>query len=128
MADPHDEPHKGDAGVPPETSVSLLERLRAGEPEAWERMAALYYPWVSARLQGRFRRWKWPTADVVDVVQEVFLAVKKGLPGFRRQGARGHLSRLDLGHRPVQTPRPRSASDAGAEPRSERCASCAKRR
>jgi RNA polymerase sigma-70 factor (ECF subfamily) len=62
------------------TSLTLLERLRANEPEAWQALVRLYSPLV----------WHWCArvgvrgADADDVAQEVFQAAATGLAGFRR--------------------------------------------
>jgi RNA polymerase sigma-70 factor (ECF subfamily) len=62
------------------TPLSLLEQLRANDPAAWQRFAALYAPLV------RF----WCTRsglrgpDAEDLAQEVFAAAAAGLPGFHR--------------------------------------------
>jgi RNA polymerase sigma-70 factor (ECF subfamily) len=62
------------------TSLSLLERARANDGEAWQGLVRLYEPLVSfwcrrAGLQG---------PDAEDLVQEVFAAAAAGLAGFRR--------------------------------------------
>jgi RNA polymerase sigma-70 factor (ECF subfamily) len=62
------------------TSLSLLERARRREPQAWERLVALYRPLVlfwcrRAGVQG---------PDAEDVSQEVFAAAAGGLERFRR--------------------------------------------
>jgi RNA polymerase sigma-70 factor (ECF subfamily) len=62
------------------TSLSLLERARRREPQAWERLVALYRPLVlfwckRAGVQG---------PDAEDVSQEVFAAAAAGLERFRR--------------------------------------------
>ena len=62
------------------TSLTLLQRLRANEPDAWQTLVLLYTPllyhWCArAGLQG---------ADADDVLQEVFRAVAAHLGGFRR--------------------------------------------
>ncbi len=69
----------------PSTSSSLVCQVRASSPEAWTRLARLYAPLVygwckQARLQN---------ADIADVVQNVFVAVHKGITGFRRDPAAG---------------------------------------
>src|SRR5262245_3272794 len=62
------------------TSRSLLARLHANEPAAWDRLIALYAPLV----------WHWcrkmalPQQDVADVFQEVFKAVALHIATFRR--------------------------------------------
>jgi RNA polymerase sigma-70 factor (ECF subfamily) len=76
------------------TSLSLLERAKAQEPAAWERLMSLYAPlvdrWsVKAGLQD---------ADAADVRQEVFLAVNRKIVDFHRDQAgdtfRGWLHRI----------------------------------
>jgi RNA polymerase sigma-70 factor (ECF subfamily) len=75
VADPHDtpDPLRG-------TSLTLLQRLRASEPDAWSSLVRLYTPllyhWCArAGVQG---------ADADDVVQDVFKSVAAHLEGFRR--------------------------------------------
>jgi RNA polymerase sigma-70 factor (ECF subfamily) len=63
-----------------ETSLTLLQRLYANEPEAWRTMVHLYtplvYQWCArAGVKG---------ADADDVAQEVFRAAAAHLGGFRR--------------------------------------------
>lgn len=66
-----------------DTSLTLLERLRANEPDAWRVFVQLYTPLV----------YHWCArggvlgADADDVVQEIFLAVSNHLDGFRRDRA-----------------------------------------
>jgi RNA polymerase sigma-70 factor, ECF subfamily len=80
MADLHDHIGKGQAPDPGSTSSTLLGRLLQGDGEAWDRMVKLYYPLVYGWCRPRVGR----AEDTKDVVQEVFAAVAKGLPGFRR--------------------------------------------
>src|SRR5438876_11872967 len=62
------------------TSRSLLARLHANEPAAWDRLITLYAPLV----------WHWcrkmalPQQDVADVFQEVFKAVALHIATFRK--------------------------------------------
>jgi RNA polymerase sigma-70 factor, ECF subfamily len=62
------------------TSMSLLERVRSKDEEAWRRLLHLYTPLV-ANWCGR-RGVLGQDAD--DVTQEVFLAVSGGLADFQR--------------------------------------------
>src|SRR5262245_9815978 len=62
------------------TSLSLLERARTNDQEAWTRLAALYRPLVLFWC----RQAHCPAAEIEDVAQEVFAGVAKGLSGFRR--------------------------------------------
>ena len=78
------------------TSASLLTRLRhAGDKPAWDRFVDLYAP-LLARWAGQL------TADASaadDLVQDVFLALLRKLPGFRYDPAesfRGWLRTLLL--------------------------------
>jgi RNA polymerase sigma-70 factor (ECF subfamily) len=68
------------SGADQATPLSLLERLRANDPAAWQRVVQLYAPLV------RFwcRRAGLRDADAEDVAQEVFAAAAAGLAGFRR--------------------------------------------
>ena len=65
----------------PGTSLTLLQRLRDNEPEAWRVVVKLYTPllyhWCARRgVRG---------ADAEDVAQEVFQAAAAGLARFRRE-------------------------------------------
>lgn len=62
------------------TSLSLLYRVRAGDPGAWQRLVALYTPLVAHWG----RRAGLQPADVDDVTQEVFAAVADSLDRFRK--------------------------------------------
>jgi RNA polymerase sigma-70 factor (ECF subfamily) len=65
------------------TSLSLLEGLRAQDPESWRRLVTLYGPLVVA--------WCWQqglqAADVEDVAQEVFQVVLRRVEDFRKEKA-----------------------------------------
>ncbi len=69
------------------TPISLLERLRLGaDPASWQRLVALYTPFVSGWLRAQGVQ----PADVDDLTQEVLGTLVRELPGFRhdlRQGA-----------------------------------------
>jgi RNA polymerase sigma-70 factor (ECF subfamily) len=67
--------------TPPRTSLTLLQRLRDNQPEAWSVVVGLYTPllyhWCARRgVRG---------ADAEDVAQEVFGAAAAGLARFRRE-------------------------------------------
>jgi RNA polymerase sigma-70 factor (ECF subfamily) len=68
------------AGNPQVTPLSLLERLRANDATAWQRMTVLYGPLVRLWC----RRANLAVEDVEDVLQEVFAAAAAGLTGFHR--------------------------------------------
>jgi RNA polymerase sigma-70 factor (ECF subfamily) len=69
-----------DARLSTSTSRSLLARLHANEPAAWDRLVGLYAPLV----------WHWcgrmnlPRQDAADVFQEVFQAVAANFDAFRK--------------------------------------------
>lgn len=71
----------GDSSVsdPRGTSLTLLERARANEAGAWDRLVRLYTPLV----QHWTRQAGVQTADADDVLQEVFLAASRDLATFR---------------------------------------------
>jgi RNA polymerase sigma-70 factor (ECF subfamily) len=73
------EPPTGDKN--PSVAASLLERLRAGETGAWERLAGLY----AATVYVWCRRAGVCEADAPDVSQEVFSAVARHITDFRRE-------------------------------------------
>jgi RNA polymerase sigma-70 factor (ECF subfamily) len=64
----------------PSTSLTLLERARRREPQAWERLVQLYRPLV----QFWCRRAGLVGPDAEDVSQEVFAAAAGSLEQFRR--------------------------------------------
>ena len=70
-----------DTSPPPgDTCLSLLERARSNDPEAWRRLMVLYRPLVLFWCgRGGVRG-----ADADDVAQDVFAAAAAGLSGFRR--------------------------------------------
>jgi RNA polymerase sigma-70 factor (ECF subfamily) len=65
------------------TSLTLLERARANDDEAWRRLVFLYSPLVFSWC----RRAGLRSEDAADVLQEVFIAVSRALAAFdRREG------------------------------------------
>lgn len=67
------------------TRPSLLIRAQAGDEGAWENLCELYRPLIV----GWLRRQAVPDGDVDDLVQEIFLAVVRGLPSFSHSGRPG---------------------------------------
>jgi RNA polymerase sigma-70 factor (ECF subfamily) len=63
------------------TSRSLLARLRANEPMAWDRLVHLYAPLVWHWC----RRMNLPGQDAADIFQEVFQAVALHIGRFRKE-------------------------------------------
>jgi RNA polymerase sigma-70 factor (ECF subfamily) len=76
------------------TSRSLLARVRADEPDAWDRLVHLYAPLVLHWC----RRSGLQNQDVADIFQEVFQAVVSHVGNFRREREgdtfRGWLRRI----------------------------------
>ncbi len=61
------------------TSISLLDRLqKSGDSQAWNRFVELYTPLIHHSV----RRTGLPTAEVSDLVQDVFLLLLRKLPAF----------------------------------------------
>jgi RNA polymerase sigma-70 factor, ECF subfamily len=85
MTDP---PVIPNSGSNPTTSATLLERARARDRGAWERLVDLYEPLVLRWC----RRAKLGSADAADITQEVFLAVSGHIGTFRMEEA-GHTFR-----------------------------------
>jgi RNA polymerase sigma-70 factor (ECF subfamily) len=67
------------------TRQSLLLRACQGDEGAWQDLCELYRPLIA----GWLRRQSVPEADIDDLVQEIFLAVVRGLPLFSHSGRRG---------------------------------------
>jgi RNA polymerase sigma-70 factor (ECF subfamily) len=63
------------------TSQSLLERIKADDAAAWDRLIGLYAPLVYRWC----RRWDLPDQEIADVLQEVFQAVATHVAGFRKE-------------------------------------------
>lgn len=68
----------GSSGLAESTSVSLIERVQAREPNAWQRFSDLYTPLVYTWA----RRGGLQDSDACDVVQEVFRGVLLGIDRF----------------------------------------------
>lgn len=95
MTSPQEMPgSKGEPQPSTGTSRSLLERVKADDAGAWERLVTLYAPLVFHWC----RRWDLREADAADVLQEVFQAVVGHIAGFRKEMAggsfRGWLRRI----------------------------------
>jgi RNA polymerase sigma-70 factor (ECF subfamily) len=100
------------------TPLSLLERVRSRDPQAWHRLVELYQPLVLAWCH----RAGVTSIDAEDVAQEVFAAAASALDHFRRDrpgdtfcGWLRVISRnqiLQLFRRSKGRPRPEGGSDA----------------
>jgi RNA polymerase sigma-70 factor (ECF subfamily) len=67
--------------TPTGTSSSLLDRVRADEAGAWDRLVTLYAP----LLYHWCRRWRLREEDLADVFQEVFQTLVVHIADFRRE-------------------------------------------
>jgi RNA polymerase sigma-70 factor, ECF subfamily len=67
------------------TRHSLLLRARGGDEDAWADLSRLYRPLI----RGYLRRQSVPEAEQDDLVQEILLAIVRGLPSFEHSGRRG---------------------------------------
>jgi RNA polymerase sigma-70 factor (ECF subfamily) len=65
------------------TSLSLLQKAKDRNPEAWQRLVTLYSPVVYRWV----RKSGVKSQDAADVVQEVFRAVSRSIGCFRRESA-----------------------------------------
>ena len=84
MATSPDNPSNGEGSHPSTaTSRSLLERVKANEAEAWDRLVALYAPLVFQWCRG----WDLREQDAADIFQEVFQSVAAHIGGFRKERA-----------------------------------------
>jgi RNA polymerase sigma-70 factor (ECF subfamily) len=70
------------------TSLTLIDRIKIHDKEAWVRLVTLYTPF----LHYWCRRWGVSRADADDVLQEVFQAISQNLKDFRREQT-GHSFR-----------------------------------
>jgi RNA polymerase sigma-70 factor, ECF subfamily len=62
------------------TSRSLLERIKADDAAAWDRLISLYAPMAYRWC----RRWDLPDQEIADVLQEVFQSVGANISRFRK--------------------------------------------
>jgi RNA polymerase sigma-70 factor (ECF subfamily) len=107
----------GATAPPGGTSLTLLQRLRTNEADAWREMVYLYTPLVYRWCAGLGVR----GADADDVSQEVFRAAAAGLAGFRRERSgdtfrgwlRGITRNMVLLHFRHQGRGPQASGDTG---------------
>jgi RNA polymerase sigma-70 factor (ECF subfamily) len=69
-----------------ESTLSLLERARAGDQAALNDLFARYVPSLQRWARGRLPRWARDLTDTPDVVQETLIQVFKRIEGFEHQG------------------------------------------
>jgi RNA polymerase sigma-70 factor (ECF subfamily) len=69
-----------------DSTLSLLTRARAGDPQALDDLFARYLPGLRKWASGRLPRWARDLSDTPDVVQEVLLDTFKRIDGFENRG------------------------------------------
>ena len=88
MPDDHTDPSER-AQIDPESTFSLIERARAGDEQALERLFARHLRPLQRWASGRLPRWARDLADTDDLVQDTLLKTFKRIESFepRRVGA-----------------------------------------
>jgi RNA polymerase sigma-70 factor (ECF subfamily) len=69
-----------------DTTYVLLERAKAGNPEALESLFARHIPVLQRWARGRLPRWTRDIADTSDLVQETVLQMFKRVEAFEPRG------------------------------------------
>jgi len=118
-----------DRALDPETTVELLNRVKAGDDAARERLVARCIPPLRRWARGRLPSYARDMLDTEDLVQESVLAALGRIQGFeaRREGALQAYLRQALANRikdvirykrrrPLQTELPEDVSDQGESP------------
>jgi RNA polymerase sigma-70 factor, ECF subfamily len=81
MSDPSEPiPNRREPQPSSATSRSLIDRLKADDAEAWDRLIDLYGPLVYRWC----RRWDLRDQDIADILQDVFQAVAVHIATFRK--------------------------------------------
>ena len=76
----------GDSASGAESTVYLLERFRAGDADALNRLFERYVPRLRRWASGRRPHWARDLADTHDLVQEAALQTFKNIEGFDNRG------------------------------------------
>ncbi len=76
-------PSRGEPQPSSATSRDLLDRLKADDAQAWDRLVLLYAPLVYRWC----RRWDLRDQDIADILQDVFQAVTAHIATFRKEKA-----------------------------------------
>ena len=69
-----------------DSSLTLLERARAGDRAAMESLVARYLPRLQRWASGRLPRWARDLADTQDLVQETLVQTFQRIEGFDSRG------------------------------------------
>jgi RNA polymerase sigma-70 factor (ECF subfamily) len=118
-----------DRALDPETTVELLNLVKAGDDAARERLMARCLPPLRRWARGRLPTYARDMLDTEDLVQESVIAALRRIEGFeaRREGALQAYLRQALANRikdvirykrrrPIQTELPENAADQGESP------------
>jgi RNA polymerase sigma factor (sigma-70 family) len=118
-----------DRALDPETTVELLNRVKAGDDAARERLVARCLPPLRRWARGRLPSYARDMLDTEDLVQESVFAALRRIEGFeaKREGALQAYLRQALANRikdvirykrrrPLQTELPEDAADQGESP------------
>jgi RNA polymerase sigma-70 factor (ECF subfamily) len=118
-----------DRALDPETTVELINRVKAGDAAARERLVARCIPPLRRWARGRLPSYARDMLDTEDLVQEAVIAALGRIQGFeaRREGALQAYLRQALANRikdvirykrrrPLQTELPEDARDQGESP------------
>src|SRR5436190_20536033 len=81
----HRPPAPEEEETPTATSLTLLERVRSADPDAWRRLVHLYSPLVFSWA----RRAGLGDPDAADLVQDVWQSVAASLDRFQRDASTG---------------------------------------
>lgn len=85
MAEPLVPPHDG-VDPSPDATIQLLDRARAGDEAALEKLFARYLKPLRRWASGRLPTWARDMADTQDLVQETLLQTFKRIEGFEARG------------------------------------------
>src|SRR6187431_3004578 len=86
MPDDHTDPSER-ADIDPESTFSLIERARAGDEDALERLFARHLRPLQRGASGRLPRWARDLADTDDLVQDTLLRTFSRIDVFEVRGA-----------------------------------------
>lgn len=86
MTTPETNGRGDESGPRADSTFALLERARAGDREAVDRLFQRYLPALSRWAAGRLPQWARGLADTSDIVQETLLKTFKKIEGFDYRG------------------------------------------
>ena len=81
-----DDPSSDDAQAPADATYRLLERAKAGDPDALDILFTRHIPVLRRWASGRLPRWARDIAETQDLVQETVLQVFKRVEAFEPRG------------------------------------------